>query len=383
MVKRFLIALVLVALVAGGLVGFNMFRDQAISQFFANRPRPAVTVSTAKVESLTWTPRIQAIGTVGAARGVDLTVETTGIVQDVRFEANDRVEEGQTLVVLDNNVQRADLEAARAKAQLDKQVLTRAQELLKRGVGSETAVESAQAAATASASQVAKLEAVLAQKELMAPFSGTIGIPRVEKGQYIAPGNTVATLQDLDTLRADFSVPEQNLPLLEIGLPVRYGLSEDSLDFSGKVTGIEPRVDPQTRLVALRAEITDAGGRLSPGQFVQVRVELPAEGDVLVVPQTALITSLYGDYLFVVAPAEDAAEASDGDGADDGPALIARQVFVKTGRRAGGVIEIVSGVSAGDEVVTAGQNRLTNNGPVAVDNSVEPAAARSGEAAAQ
>ncbi|MEQ9573505.1 MAG: efflux RND transporter periplasmic adaptor subunit, partial [Nitratireductor sp.] len=249
MVKRFLIALVLVALVAGGLVGFNMFRDEAISQFFANRPRPAVTVSTAKVEALTWTPRIQAIGTVGAARGVDLTVETTGIVQDVNFGANDRVEEGQVLVVLDNNVQRADLEAARAKAQLDMQVLTRAQELLKRGVGSETAVESAQAAATASASQVAKLEAVLAQKELKAPFSGTIGIPRVEKGQYIAPGNTVATLQDLDTLRADFSVPEQNLPLLKIGLPVRYGLSEDRLDFSGKVTGIEPRVDPQTRLV--------------------------------------------------------------------------------------------------------------------------------------
>ncbi|MEQ8449371.1 MAG: efflux RND transporter periplasmic adaptor subunit [Nitratireductor sp.] len=378
MVKRFLIALVLVALVAGGLVGFNMFRDEAISQFFANRPRPAVTVSTAKVEALTWTPRIQAIGTVGAARGVDLTVETTGIVQDVNFGANDRVEEGQVLVVLDNNVQRADLEAARAKAQLDMQVLTRAQELLKRGVGSETAVESAQAAATASASQVAKLEAVLAQKELKAPFSGTIGIPRVEKGQYIAPGNTVATLQDLDTLRADFSVPEQNLPLLKIGLPVRYGLSEDRLDFSGKVTGIEPRVDPQTRLVALRAEITDAGGRLSPGQFVQVRVELPAEGDVLVVPQTALVTSLYGDYLFVVAPAEGKGGASEGE-----PGLVARQVFVKTGRRAGGVIEVVSGVSAGDEVVTAGQNRLTNNGPVTVDNSVEPLAARSGEAAAQ
>jgi membrane fusion protein (multidrug efflux system) len=378
MVKRFLIALVLVALVAGGLVGFNMFRDDAISQFFANRPRPAVTVSSTKVEALTWTPRIQAIGTVGAARGVDLTVETTGIVQDVRFDANDRVEEGQVLVVLDNNVQSADLEAARAKAQLDKQVLTRAQELLKRGVGSETAVESAQAAATASASQVAKLEAVLAQKELKAPFSGTIGIPRVEKGQYIAPGNTVATLQDLDTLRADFSVPEQNLPLLKIGLPVRYGLSEDRLDFSGKVTGIEPRVDPQTRLVALRAEITDAGGRLSPGQFVQVRVELPAEGDVLVVPQTALVTSLYGDYLFVVAPAETEGDASEGE-----PGLVARQVFVKTGRRAGGVIEVVSGVSAGDEVVTAGQNRLTNNGPVTVDNSVEPPATRSGEAAAQ
>lgn len=364
MVKRLLIAVVLLALVAGGLVYFNIFREQAISDFFANRPRPAVTVSTAKVEPVTWTPFIQAIGTVGAARGVDLTVETTGIVQDVTFKANDKVETNQLLVQLDNNVQKADLEAATAQAQLDKQVLLRAQELLKRGVGSETAVESAQAAATASASQVAKLEAVLEQKQLNAPFAGTIGIPRVEKGQYIAPGNVVATLQDLETLRADFSVTEQNLPVLKIGLPVRYGLTEDRLDFAGKVTGIEPKVDPQTRLVAIRAEITDADGRLSPGQFVQVRVELPSEADVLAIPQTAVVASLYGDYVFAVEAGEAAGAGNDG--------LVARQIFVRTGRRSGGLVEIVDGLEAGADIVTAGQNRLTNNGPVTVDNAVTP-----------
>lgn len=396
MVKRLLIAIVLIALIAGGLIGFNIFRDQAISEFFANRPRPALTVSTAKVDEIVWTPQIQAIGTVGAARGVDLTVETAGVVQEVNFKANDRVEEGQLLVALNYNVQQADLKAARAQAERDRQALTRAEELLKRGVGSETAAESARAAATASDAQVAKLEAVLAQKQLRAPFSGTIGIPHVETGQYVVPGDIIATLQNLDTLRADFSVPEQNLPVLEMGLPVRYGLAEDALDFSGKVTGIEPRVDPQTRLVAIRAEISDASGRLSPGQFVQVRVELPAEDDVLVVPQTAIITSLYGDYVFRVEPAEDEAKGSEqagaedggeadatADGQDAGPALVARQVFVKIGRRAGGMVEIVEGLSAGDDVITAGQNRLGNNAPVTVDNSVQPAPSGAGQALLQ
>lgn len=370
MIKRFIIAFILVGALAGGLVYFNMFRDRAISDFFANMPRPAVTVSTEKVEPVRWTPGIQALGTVGANRGVDLTVETTGIVQDVLFVANQRVEAGDVLVQLDNVVQVADLDAARAQAELDQQVLERAQELLRRGVGSETTVESAKAAATASTSQVAKLQAVLDQKQLKAPFSGTIGIPRVEKGQYIAPGNAVATLQDLETMRADFSVPEQNLQLVKIGQPVRFGLSEDRMEFGGKITGIEPRVDPQTRLVAIRAEIENPDGRLSPGQFVQVRVELPVEDGVIAVPQTALTASLYGDYLYVVVPAQDG-QAS----AQDEPKFVARQIFVRPGRRTGGMVEIGEGVSAGDEIVTAGQNRLSNNAPVAVDNSVKPVAA--------
>lgn len=370
MIKRFIIAFILVGALAGGLVYFNIFRDQAITDFFANMPRAAVTVSTEKVEPVRWTPGIQALGTVGANRGVDLTVETTGIVQDVLFVANQRVEEGDVLVQLDNLVQVADLDAARAQAELDQQVLERAQELLRRGVGSETTVESAKAAATASTSQVAKLEAVLEQKQLKAPFSGTIGIPRVEKGQYIAPGNAVATLQDLETMRADFSVTEQNLPLVRIGQPVRFGVSEDRMEFTGTITGIEPKVDPQTRLVSMRAEIENPEGKLSPGQFVQVRVELPVENDVIAVPQTALTASLYGDYVYVVVPARDDEESAQGE-----RKLMARQIFVRAGRRAGGMVEISEGIAPGDEVVTAGQNRLSNNAPVTVDNTVRPFAA--------
>ncbi|MEX0406230.1 efflux RND transporter periplasmic adaptor subunit [Aquibium sp. LZ166] len=365
MIKRLLIAIVLLVIVVGGIVGFNMFRDNAIDQFFADMPVAPTTVSTVEVEPATWTPGIQAIGTVGASRGVDLSVEIAGVVEEINFEANEKVEKGDLLVQLDDTQQAADLAAQRAQAALDAQSLTRAQELQKRGVGSETTVEQAQAAASASAAQVDKLEAVLEQKRLVAPFGGTLGIPRIDVGQYIAPGTVVATLQNLDVLRADFSVPEQSLDQVEIGQPVRFGVTENDMPFTGKITGIEPKVDPSTRLVLIRAEISNPDGKLAPGQFVQVRVELPREDNVIAVPQTAVVVSLYGDYVYVVRPAENASgEAKDG--------LVARQVFVKTGRRSDGRVEITEGVSPGDLVVTAGQNRLNNGSPVVVDNTVRP-----------
>lgn len=392
MIKRFIIAFILVVLVVGGLVGFNIFRDQAIEQFFANMPRPAVTVSTAVVEPAEWTPGVTAIGTVNAARGVDLSVETAGVVKEIGFSANQHVEEGAILLQLDDAVQRADLDASKTQAALDQQMLERALELRKRGVGSEVAVEAIKAAAENSKLQVAKLQAVLDQKQLQAPFRGTIGIPKIEAGQYVAPGTVVATLQDLETMRADFSIPEQQLALLKIGQAVRFGLSENDLPFTGSITGIEPRVNPATRLVAVRTDITNPDGRLSPGQFVQVRVELPKEDGILAIPQTALVTSLYGDYVFVVRPAENkAAPANDPAKAgaavaaekatapeEAKPALAAMQIFVKPGRRSGGLVEILEGIAAGDEIVTAGQNRLSNGASVAVDNTVQPKLAGAG-----
>jgi membrane fusion protein, multidrug efflux system len=401
MIKRFIIAFVLVAIVCGGIVGFNMFRDQAIQQFFANMPQPALTVSTQKVEPVKWSPGIEAIGTVAASRGVDLTVETTGIVREVGFTANQKIEQGTMLLRLDDAVQRADLEAGRTQAALNRQTLERATALQRRGVGAETAVETAQAAASAADSQVAKLEAVLDQRQLIAPFDGTIGLPRIEVGQYLAPGTVVATLQDLETLRVDFTVPEQQLPFVSIGQPVRMGLSAGDLAFRGTITGIEPKIDPVTRLVAIRAEVENHEGRLSPGQFVQLRVTLPEEDGVLAIVQTALTSSLYGDFVYVVRPAEPAegtaapVEPAQGEAAAqsepaatppadattdaaEGPRLVARQVFVKTGRRNLGMVEITEGLAAGDEVVTAGQNRLSNNAPVAIDNTVNPAGGQPG-----
>ena len=438
--RFFVIILVLAVLVVvvGGIVGFNFLRDNGIKQYFATMKPPAATVSTTIAKPSSWTPGVEAIGTVRAVRGVDLTVETTGIVKDILFHANQKVAANAVLLQLDDAVERADLDAQKAQAALDQVSLTRAIELTRRGVGSDSTLDTARAAASASASQVTKLQAVLDQKQLTAPFGGTVGIPKIDIGQYMAPGTAVVTLQDLDTMRVDFSVPEQQLPLLKIGQTVRLGLSGGDMPFAGEIRGIDPKIDPSSRLVNIRAEVANPDGKLTPGQFVQVRVELPEEQNVLSLPQTALTTSLYGDYIFVVQPAKhagaapaqpakpeekpaaaatdkpadakpadamkpaadamkpaadamkpaaDAAKPADKAAPDaakpaadpakpaaegDKPALVLSQVFVKPGRRNQGMVEIVEGLKAGDEVVTAGQNRLFNGMSVNVDNTIDP-----------
>ncbi|RUV66298.1 efflux RND transporter periplasmic adaptor subunit, partial [Mesorhizobium sp. M5C.F.Ca.IN.020.14.1.1] len=388
-IKRFIIALILLVLVCGGIVGFNLFRDNAMQQFFATMKPPAATVSTMIVKPTEWTPGVEAIGTVSAVRGVDLTVETAGIVKDILFHANQKVEANAVLLQLDDAAERADLDATKAQAALDQTALTRALELQKRGVGSESTLDSARAAASASTSQVNRLQAVLEQKLLTAPFGGTVGIPRIDLGQYLSPGTSVATLQDLETMRADFSVPEQQLPLLKIGQTVRLGIGDGELPFAGTIRGIDPKIDPTSRLVTVRAEVANPEGKLTPGQFVQVRVELPEENNVLTVPQTALTSSLYGDFVFVVRPAkpaangaappaaakpeekpatdtakpaaeapaakpneEPAATPTEPTAEEQKPQLVLAQVFVKPGRRNAGLVEILEGIAPGDEVVT-------------------------------
>lgn len=366
MIKRLIIAIVLLAVLAGGIVGFNMFRDQAIEDFFANMPVANVTVSVTTAEESNWTPSIDAIGTVNASQGVDLTVETMGIVSEIMFSSNQQVEQGELLLQLDDVIQQADLEVSRTQAELDRQTLIRTQELQQRGVGSNVSLETAQAAVSVSSAQVKRNEAVVAQKQLKAPFAGTIGIPRVDPGQYIQPGTVVATLQDLDTMRADFTVSEQQLASVSIGQPISLGVGDD-FPYSGEVIGIDPKIDPASRLASIRARIANPEGELTPGQFVQIRVELPAEEGVIALPQTTVVTSLYGDYVYVVQPRQ-----NDDGGAEE--QLEARQVFVQVGRRSGDKVEIVSGVSAGDRVVNAGQNRLNNGTPVVIDNTVDPTA---------
>lgn len=369
MIKRLIIAVVLLALIGGGLVGFNLFRDSMIAQIFANMPQQTATVSTIEAKPVTWTPVIEAIGTVNAAQGVELTTETAGVVNEISFTANSDVAAGAELLRLDDVVERADVEAARTQAELAETNLTRTRELSQRGAATSASRDETEAAAQAAKAQLARAEAVLAQRVVTAPFAGTIGIARVDLGQYVTPGTVVATLQDLSSMRVDFNLPEQDLPFLKLDqkLTVRIeGLDEA---FDGEVTGIDPRVDPATRLVALRGSVANADGKLTPGQFVRILVELPAETGVIALPQTTVSASLYGDYVYVVRPKEGAADT-----------LEVGQVFVQTGRRSGGLVEIASGVAAGDQVVTAGQNRLSNGQPATVDNSVNPAASASGAA---
>lgn len=364
MIKRLLIALVLLVVVVGGIVGFNLFRDNMIAGIFANMQPPPVTVATTEAKPVTWRPGVEAIGTASAASGVDLAVETGGIVEEILFSANKRVSRGDLLAQIRDEVERADLAAANATLQLALTELDRALALQQRGVSAANTVETAEATATEARSQVARLTSIMDQKAIRAPFDGVIGIPLIEVGQYVQPGAPIASLQDLQTMRVDFSIPEQQVRLIGIGMPVSVTAEAGGAGYRGIVTGIEPKIDANSRLVTVRADVENPQGNLNPGQFMHVRVELPEEEGVIALPQTAVESNLYGDSVYVVR-AQEAEEGAE-------PQLNVEQVFVRVGRRSEGQVEILEGVAAGDQVVIAGQNRLSGGSPVVVDNSVTP-----------
>jgi membrane fusion protein (multidrug efflux system) len=427
--RRFILAAVII--VCALLVAFNQFRKIMIGQFFANMPVQSVTVSATKVEPTTWTPEIDAIGTLSAIQGVDVATEVAGVVKSINFTANDHIEAGQLLVQIDDAVERADLMSAEAAVARDQAQLARAERLRQTGVSSEATLEEAESNLAASQSALTKIGAVLDEKSIEAPFAGVIGIPRIDVGQYLEPGNMIATLQKLDTMRADFTVPEQQVGELTMDQLASFGLTETEFPYRGHIIGIDPKIDPTSRLVSVRAEVENPDGNLRPGQFVRVRVELPPVENVIALPQTAVVTSLYGDYVYLIEPApasttqpaaanaEQPAEGTaqpaepqantatgggetlretlpddtqsaesppaEGQNAEppasapavttqpEGEKLVAKQVFVEIGRRQGNLIEITKGLEPGQTVVTSGQNKLTNNAPVAVNNTVDPA----------
>ena len=353
---RLAIAIVLLGLLSAGVVGFNLFRDQMIETIFAEMEPDPQAVAVHEVSRDTWQPGLSAFGTISAARGVTLVLEAEGRIEEVTFEGNQTVAEGDLLVRVDSDVQRAELAAAIADAHLARQELDRASRLGETGTAAEARVEEAEAAVSAAEAQVDRLQATLRRTELVAPFDGEIGIPQVETGQFANAGMEVASLQSTDRVRVDFSLSERQLRDVSVGQTVQIvgELADDGIE--GAISAIEPRTDPESRLVSVRAPVENPDRVLRPGQFVRVRVLLDKRDDVIAVPQSAVITSLFGDYVYAVREVE--------EGSDD---LEVRQVFVEIGARENDRIEIVDGLEEGDRIVTAGQNRLSNRSPVTVD----------------
>lgn len=364
MKRRIVVALVFILAIGlcAGLVWFNFFRDKMITQFFATMQQPPQTISAAKVEAKTWTPSISAIGTAKAANGVELAFETAGIVSEIKFKANQSVRDGEVLVQLDDTVERADIQDVQAAVKTAESSFERAKTLSTRGYGTEANLDQASALLATARSRLARLQATIEQKALKAPFSGVIGIPRIDVGQYLQPGTVIASFQDLSSMKVDFTVPEQRAAEVKLGQEIRLGTTEGDLPYKGRVIGKDPRVDPKTRLVAVQALVEDnKDGAILPGQFLHVEVILPEQPNVMTVPQTAVIASLYGDYVYTI----------DEEQRDGKAVQVAKQVFVKAGRRRGGVLEIVSGVSPGQQVVASGQNKLQSGAAVKIDNSID------------
>jgi len=293
------------------------------------------------------------------------------VVRDIAFKANDRVTKGAVLVQIDDRIERADLAAADSAWQLAETELERSRALAERGVSTSNSLDVAEAQAVSARATVAKLKAVLETKSLTAPFAGVVGIPQIEAGQFVTAGTVYATLQDQDHMRVDFTLTEQEVGMVHAGQPLTVRSEVGDLSAVGNIIGIEPKIDPNSRLVTIRADVGNSGSGISPGQFLRVRVDLPAEDGIIALPQTVVTSNLYGDSVFVVRP-----------GKAEGDPARAEQVFVRLGRRTGAMVEIVEGLSAGDQVVNAGQNKLSAGAAVTIDNTVAPTPVALGDAAA-
>jgi len=364
MMRRIVVSLVFLLVIAlcAGVIWFNFFREKMIGEFFAKMQPPAQVVSAAPVAAREWTPGITAIGTARAGNGVELAFQVGGVVKEIRFKPNQSVNTGDVLVQLDDATERADLIDARAAVTLYESTVGRSRELTSRGFGTQASNDQATAQLATARSRLTRTNSIIEQKALKAPFSGVIGIARIDIGQYLQAGTVVATLQDLKTMKIEFTVPEQLTGKLSLGQAVRFGMTEADLPFSGRILGIDPRIDPKTRLVTVQASLDDnPGNAVMPGRFLHVRVELPKEPGVTTVPQTAVVTSLYGDFVYVAAE-----EEKDGQ-----KRVVARQTFVKIGRREGRESEVVSGLTPGQMVVTAGQNKLQSGSAVKIDNTID------------
>jgi membrane fusion protein (multidrug efflux system) len=382
MIKRFVIAAILVALFLGGVGYFNLvFKPKMIGEFMAKMKPPAATVTAERAGTKEWIDRVQSIGTLIAIRGVDVSPEVAGIVKNYYFESGNDVEKGTKLVELDTSVEEADLVKNRAVLLEANADLKRQASLVKKEFVSQAVVDTTTSKRDAAAASVQRMEAVIAQKNITAPFAGRLGLRRVEKGQYVKAGDPLVWLQALDPIWIDFPVPEGDLGKLKIGAPIELGVNAypDQV-FKGVIEAFDARVAQDTRTLMVRGRLPNADHRLLPGMFANVAVLEGKPKELVTVPRTAVTYGLYGDSVWVVKEGPPAPEktASVGEVEVPAPQLTVERRFVRVGPSQGDEVAILEGVKAGEQVVTSGQLKLHPDAAIKIDNSrpLTPAAER-------
>jgi len=371
---RFVITAVVLAALLGGLGWFQfIFKPQMIKSFLSQMKPPPATVTAEAASTERWVERLTSIGTLIASQGVDLTGQVAGIVTEVLIDSGTEVQQGTKLVQLDTSVEVADLASAVATHREAEVAYARQADLIAKKVTSEANVDTARAKQETAEAAVKRIQAVIAQKAIAAPFSGRVGIRKVEKGQYVSAGMALVSLQALDPIRADFPMPEQHIGKLRVGQPIE--LTVDAYPgqiFKGEVQSLDARVAQDTRTLLVRAILPNKERKLLPGMFANVTVLVGDAADVVTVPRTAVTYSLYGDSVYVVKPAPVAETGATqppaaGSGAA-APPLVAERRFVRTGQVRDDRVAITFGLTTGEQVITTGQLKVNTGAAVHIDN---------------
>ena len=389
MIRRMVVMLVVLGVVLGGYFGFQQFKAKMIHQFLASMANPPQTVSTVTATTQTWQPAVEAVGSLRAVNGAALSLEVGGVVDQIGFQSGEDVQAGQVLLRLRADDDTAKLAALEASASLAQVNYDRDMRQLHAQAVSQSVVDTDNFNLKNARAQAEEQRAELAKKTLRAPFAGHLGIRAVDLGQYLNPGTAVVTLEALDPLFVDFSVPQQALNRVEVGQAVTAKVDTfPGQSFQGKIIAVSPSVDTDSRNVQMRASLPNPDHRLLPGMFATIDITAGAPQQWITLPQTAITYNPYGSTVYLVEHAGDAGPAQPAGGAAQtggtaqaggvaqaggaAPKLVARQVFVTTGETRGDQVAVLTGVKQGDVVVSAGQVKLRNGSTVLINNTVQP-----------
>ncbi len=363
MAKRMVLMLSVMAVLLTAL-GFIKFKqvESAVHAAAFQPPPEAVTSVVAQQEQ--WPATTNIIGTVEAVHGVTVSADLPGMVERINFDSGKYVRQGEVLVELDTRQERAQLAALEAQRDLAQVNFRRTQQLVDQGVISRQEYDQATAQQKATEANVAETRATIERKTIRAPFSGILGIRKVNLGQYLSAGSAVVPLQSLNPIYVDFGVPQQDAGQVRVGRSLRV-TSEDLAGqaWTGRVTALDSVVDQATRNVQVQATLSNPEGKLQPGMFVQVEVVVGTSRSVITLPASAISYAPYGDSVFIISDLKDPKGHTYRG---------VRQQFVKVQGSRGDQVAVISGVKPGDEVVTSGVFKLRNGAAVQVNNKVQP-----------
>lgn len=365
MKKRITLAILGILLVLGAIAGIKALQIRKMIDQGSKMVPPPETVTVARAHRDSWESVLTAVGSLEAVQGVTVAAERPGKVVRIAFEAGSAVKAGDLLIQQDLSTEKAQLPGAQATTALARANLARLDQLLAEKIISPAEHDAAVAESRQAAAQTETIRADMAKKTVRAPFSGRLGIRQVDLGQMLKEGDPIVSLQALDPIFVNVLLPQQHLGKLAEGHPVR--VTSDALPgetMEGKITAINPEVDPQTRNIRVQATLSNPKERLRPGMFVHVSVVLPEKEEPLVIPATAVLYAPYGDSVFAVEAKKDEKTGKSGK--------VLRQQFVRLGEKRGDFIAVVSGLRGNEEVVTTGVFKLRNGQPVVVNNALAP-----------
>jgi len=365
MLKKIVLTALGLLIVVGALVGVKVMQFKTMAAQASNAGPPPESVAAGEVKEAEWQPTLDAVGTVTAVQGVTLSAEIPGTVRRIAFESGTLVKAGAVLVELDAVTERAQLEAAEAGADIARTNLESGESLVQSGAIATTQYKTYKAQARSAEAELARLRSVISKKTIRAPFDGVTGLRQINLGQVVGAGDTIVTLQSPDPVYVDFSLPQQRLSELKVGLDIRVDTdSYPGNSYEGKLSAIQPEVDAATRNVKLRATLQNPKHELRAGMFVRSQILLPTTDKVLIVPATAILYAPYGDSVFVVAQSKDEKTGKSH--------LIAQQKFVRLGTTRGDYVAVTKGLQKGDRVVVTGAFKLRNGAAIAINDSLLP-----------